>query len=89
MTEIAGILLAAGAARRFGTPKLLHPLPDGVPVGIASARQLGISMDVVNVNGGAIAMGHPLGATGAKIAERVPSTRRAVPRAARCQAYSR
>ena len=40
MTEIAGILLAAGAARRFGAPKLLHPLPDGVPVGIASARTL-------------------------------------------------
>lgn len=40
MTRIAGILLAAGAARRFGAPKLLHPLPDGVPVGIASARTL-------------------------------------------------
>ena len=36
-------------------------------VGIASARQLGISMDVVNVNGGAIALGHPLGCTGAKL----------------------
>ena len=32
-------------------------------VGIASARQLGISMDVVNVNGGAIALGHPIGMT--------------------------
>ncbi|MFG1891192.1 acetyl-CoA C-acetyltransferase [Micromonospora sp. NPDC049051] len=28
---------------------------------------MGLSMDVVNVNGGAIAMGHPLGATGAMI----------------------
>ncbi|MFF5232699.1 acetyl-CoA C-acetyltransferase [Dactylosporangium sp. NPDC000521] len=28
---------------------------------------LGLSMDIVNVNGGAIAMGHPLGATGAMI----------------------
>ncbi|MET8149979.1 acetyl-CoA C-acetyltransferase [Actinoplanes sp. NPDC049668] len=28
---------------------------------------LGLSMDIVNVNGGAIALGHPLGATGAMI----------------------
>jgi molybdenum cofactor cytidylyltransferase len=40
MTGVAGILLAAGAAKRFGSPKLLHPLPDGVPVGVASARAL-------------------------------------------------
>ncbi len=40
MTEIAGILLAAGAATRFGLPKLLYPLPDGVPLGIAAARTL-------------------------------------------------
>ncbi|MCI0365324.1 MAG: acetyl-CoA C-acetyltransferase [Phycisphaerales bacterium] len=32
-----------------------------------ATRDLGIGMDVVNVNGGAIAMGHPLGATGAMI----------------------
>ncbi|MFG2193695.1 acetyl-CoA C-acetyltransferase [Streptomyces sp. NPDC048639] len=30
-------------------------------------REMGFSMDQVNVNGGAIAMGHPLGATGAMI----------------------
>ncbi len=30
-------------------------------------RDMGISHDVTNVNGGAIAMGHPLGATGAII----------------------
>ncbi|GAB2678741.1 acetyl-CoA C-acetyltransferase [Thalassiella azotivora] len=30
-------------------------------------REMGFSPDVVNVNGGAIAMGHPLGATGAMI----------------------
>jgi molybdenum cofactor cytidylyltransferase len=40
MTGVAGLLLAAGSARRFGSPKLLHPLPDGVPVGVASARAL-------------------------------------------------
>src|SRR6188768_268604 len=34
-------------------------------VGIASARSLGISEDIVNVNGGAIAVGHPVGMSGA------------------------
>ena len=29
-----------------------------------AARDLDITMDQINVNGGAIAMGHPLGATG-------------------------
>jgi acetyl-CoA C-acetyltransferase len=36
-------------------------------VGIESARQLGISEDRVNVNGGAIALGHPVGMSGARI----------------------
>ncbi|RLD89053.1 MAG: acetyl-CoA C-acyltransferase, partial [Bacteroidetes bacterium] len=30
-------------------------------------RELGLNTEVVNVNGGAIALGHPLGATGAKL----------------------
>jgi acetyl-CoA acyltransferase len=34
---------------------------------IASMRDLGISPDKVNLDGGAIALGHPLGATGARI----------------------
>jgi molybdenum cofactor cytidylyltransferase len=38
--DIVGILLAAGKAERFGAPKLLQPLPDGVPVGVAAARTL-------------------------------------------------
>ena len=33
-------------------------------VPMKTARDLGVDMDRVNVNGGAIAMGHPLGATG-------------------------
>ena len=37
-------------------------------VGIASTRQLGLDPNRVNVNGGAIAIGHPLGASGARIA---------------------
>ncbi|MES9944576.1 MAG: nucleotidyltransferase family protein [Candidatus Thiodiazotropha sp.] len=40
MTEIQGILLAAGSGQRFGRHKLLHPLPDGESMGIASARNL-------------------------------------------------
>jgi len=36
-------------------------------VGIASARELSISEDKVNVNGGAIALGHPVGMSGARI----------------------
>src|SRR5690349_16308152 len=34
---------------------------------VAVARHLGMDMAKVNVNGGAIALGHPLGATGAKL----------------------
>ena len=34
---------------------------------IACVRELGFDMARVNVNGGAIALGHPLGASGARI----------------------
>ena len=34
---------------------------------LAVARELGIDMEKLNVNGGAIALGHPLGCTGAKL----------------------
>ena len=34
---------------------------------VAVVRELGMPPDRVNVNGGAIALGHPLGATGAKL----------------------
>jgi acetyl-CoA acyltransferase len=34
---------------------------------LAVVREIGIPMDKLNVNGGAIALGHPLGATGAKL----------------------
>jgi acetyl-CoA C-acetyltransferase len=37
-------------------------------VAIQSMRDLGVSPDIVNVNGGAIALGHPIGASGARIA---------------------
>jgi acetyl-CoA acyltransferase len=34
---------------------------------LAVIRELGLNADIVNVNGGAIALGHPLGCTGAKL----------------------
>ena len=34
---------------------------------LAVVRELGLDVDKVNVNGGAIALGHPLGGTGAKL----------------------
>mgnify|MGYP001321859043 CR=1 FL=1 len=34
---------------------------------LAVAKELGFNMDIVNVNGGAIALGHPIGASGARI----------------------
>jgi acetyl-CoA C-acetyltransferase len=37
-------------------------------VGLASIDELGISEDVVNVNGGAIALGHPIGMSGTRLA---------------------
>ena len=37
-------------------------------VGLASAKELGVPADIVNVNGGAIAIGHPIGMSGARIA---------------------
>lgn len=37
-------------------------------VGVASMKDLGLSDDVVNVNGGAIALGHPIGMSGNRLA---------------------
>ena len=34
---------------------------------VAVINELGLNPDIINVNGGAIAMGHPLGCTGAKL----------------------
>lgn len=40
MRRITGILLAAGSGSRFGGQKLLRPLTDGTPLGVAAARSL-------------------------------------------------
>ena len=40
---------------------------------IAVIKELGLNTDILNVNGGAIALGHPLGATGAKLTVQILS----------------
>lgn len=42
---IVGILLAAGSSSRFGSNKLLHPLADASPLGIAAAHRLRAACD--------------------------------------------
>ena len=53
MRGITGILLAAGSSRRFGSNKLLVPLPDGTPLVLAAVRRLRLVVDAV------IAVVHP------------------------------
>ena len=36
-------------------------------VAVQSAKELGVSLDIVNQHGGAIALGHPIGASGARV----------------------
>lgn len=38
MKRIVGLLLAAGSASRFGSDKLRHALPHGVPIAVQAAR---------------------------------------------------
>lgn len=47
MNNIVGILLAAGASRRFGADKLDHCLANGVPVAVQACRNLMAGADEV------------------------------------------
>jgi len=38
LKDIVGLLLAAGASTRFGSDKLRHALPHGVPIAVQAAR---------------------------------------------------
>ena len=49
---------------------------------LADGRELGFDWDKVNVNGGAIALGHPIGASGARIVADAPPRTRSAARAA-------
>ena len=54
-------------------------------VGIASMRDLGISDDIVNVNGGAIALGHPIGMSGTRVVHDVDQRAAPARRRRRCR----
>ena len=76
------------AGRSVGDVDLFELNEAFAAVGLASMQDLGISDDVVNVNGGAIALGHPVGMSGtaggahdaarAQAPRRRPRCRRAV-----------
>ncbi len=47
MKGIAGLLLAAGSATRFGSDKLRHHLPHGVAIAVQAARHLRAELDTI------------------------------------------
>ena len=57
--KIVGLLLAAGSASRFGSDKLSHALPHGVPIAVQAARHLKKALPrvlaVVRADGGDLA----------------------------------
>jgi molybdenum cofactor cytidylyltransferase len=67
--SIAGVLLAAGAGRRFGGAKLLHTMPDGTPIGIAAWQHLrcALQQSVVVVRPGDEALAQRFRAAGAQL----------------------
>jgi acetyl-CoA C-acetyltransferase len=58
----------AGSGKSVGDLDLFELNEAFAAVGLASMADLGISDDVVNVNGGAIALGHPVGMSGTRVA---------------------
>ena len=56
------------AGRSVGDVDLFEVNEAFAAVALASIADLGVTEDVVNVNGGAIALGHPIGASGARLA---------------------
>ena len=72
--EIMGLGLVEASRRTLATAGMTIDDIDLVEINeafavqvIASARDLGLDMDRLNVHGGAIALGHPFGCTGARI----------------------
>ena len=62
------ILAALARAGKAVTDVNLFELNEAfAAVGVASIKDLGITDDIVNVNGGAIALGHPVGMSGTRI----------------------
>jgi acetyl-CoA C-acetyltransferase len=58
----------ASSGRELGDIDLFELNEAFAAVGLASMQELGISDDIVNVNGGAIALGHPVGLSGTRVA---------------------
>jgi acetyl-CoA acetyltransferase len=59
--------LLEGNAMKIGDVDLFEVNEAFAPVVLAWKRELEPDMDRVNVNGGAMALGHPLGSTGARL----------------------
>jgi acetyl-CoA C-acetyltransferase len=57
-----------GAGKSVGDIDLFELNEAFAAVGLASMQDLGITDEVVNVNGGAIALGHPVGMSGTRVA---------------------
>ncbi len=71
MSPVTGILLAAGAGRRFGAHKLLQPLPGGEPIAVAAGRNLIAALpdSLAVVRAGDRALAEALEAVGLRIRE--------------------
>jgi acetyl-CoA C-acetyltransferase len=70
LTQPSRAILAAAARRGLSVSDLsVFEINEAfAAVGLASMDELGISEDAVNPNGGAIALGHPVGMSGTRIA---------------------
>jgi acetyl-CoA C-acetyltransferase len=70
LTQPSRAILTAleGAGRQVADVDLFELNEAFAAVGLASMADLGITDDVVNVNGGAIALGHPIGMSGTRVA---------------------
>jgi molybdenum cofactor cytidylyltransferase len=67
--NVVAILLAAGSASRFGSDKLLHPLPHGVAIAVQATRHVKavVAKIIVPVRPGANALAGLLRAEGCEI----------------------
>jgi acetyl-CoA C-acetyltransferase len=70
LTQPSRAILAATEANGLEVSNLdLFELNEAfAAVGVASMAELGISSEITNVNGGAIALGHPVGMSGTRVA---------------------
>lgn len=65
----AGLQALARAGRQVRDLKRVEINEAFAAVALHSTRLLGVDPEIVNVNGGAIALGHPIGASGARIVQ--------------------